>query len=106
MKIGINKKYKYLTFEEHCPNGMEFCEWVMQEEYETHSIIEIGDDLIKENLMFDQFDYYENMDKFVFNRNKYDEYLVGLDKPKPPSDKERIAMLEDTILFLLEGGMM
>lgn len=105
MKIAINKKYKYLTFEEHCPENENFEKWVMQDKFETHSVIEIPDDVDKEKLRFDQFDYDAKTDTFVFNREKYNEFLNELNKPVEPTETDlmRDCILEiDYRLILLE----
>ena len=105
MKIAINKKYKYLTFEEHCPEGEDFETWVMQDKFETHSILNIADDVDKESLMYNQFDYDESTDTFIFNIDKYNAYLEELNRPLPPSDKERLEALEQAMLEMVLGGM-
>lgn len=106
MKIAINKKYKYLTLEEHCPEGENFEEWVMQDKFETHSIIVISDDVEKENLRYDQFNYDESTDTFIFNIDKYNAYLEELNKPQPITEEEqRILDLELAIATILGGGM-
>ena len=76
MKIAINKKYKYLTFEEHCPEGEDFETWVMQDKFETHSILEI-EEVNREHLRFNHFDYDGEKDEYTFNKNKYDVYVMS-----------------------------
>lgn len=105
MKIAINKKYKYLTFEEHCPENENFEKWVMQDKFETHSVIEIPDDVDKEKLRFDQFDYDAKTDTFVFNREKYNEFVKELAKSIPPTLEERISALEMLELERILGGI-
>ena len=106
MKIAINKKYKYLTFEEHCPENEVFENWVMQEKFETHSILNIADDVDKESLMFNQFDYDENTKTFTFNINKYNEYIEKMNEPQPLKEEEqRLLDLEMAMAAILGGGM-
>lgn len=105
MKIAINKKYKYLTFEEHCPENENFEDWVMQERFETHSVLEITDNVNKENLRFNQFDYDEVTDTFTFNMEKYNAYVKELNKPILPTLEDRIEALELLELERLFGGM-
>ena len=79
MLVAINKKYKYLTYIEHCPKGENFEDWVMQKQFETHSVLEI-EEVDKEYLRFDHFDYDDQNDEFTFNRQKYDSFILSLNK--------------------------
>lgn len=103
MKIAINKKYKYLTFEEDCPKSESFETWVMQERFETHSILEI-DDINTEYLRYDQFDYNVDTNSFVFNLEKYNSFIEKTKQPLPPSEKERLEALEQALLEIVLGG--
>jgi len=106
MKVAINKKYKYITLEEHCPEDEVFEDWVMQEKFETHSIINLTEDIEKDNLRFEQFDYDELKDTFTFNADKYNAYLKLLNKPQPLTEEEqRILDLELAMAAILGGGM-
>lgn len=105
MKIAINKKYKYLTFEENCPKGQTFEVWVMQDRFETHSIIEITEQVDISKLRFNHFDYDEATDTFTFNIDKYNDYLEELNQPNPPNEKERLEALEQAMLEMIMGGM-
>lgn len=104
MKVAINRKYKYLTFKEDCPQGLEFTEWVMQDKFETHSIVNVPDSVEKDKLRYNQFDYNEQIDTFTFNIDQYNEYLEELNKPLPPSEKERLEALEQAMLEMVIGG--
>ena len=76
MKVAINKNYKYLTFIEDCPKGADFETWVMQEKYETHSILEI-EEVNREHLRFNHFDYDGEKNEYTFNKDKYDKYVLS-----------------------------
>lgn len=112
MKIAINKKYKYITIEENCPEGEIFEEWVMQEKFETHSILNISEDVNVENLRFNQFDYDEATNVFAFSIDKYNAYLVELNAPQEPTEIEKLrleqaksnAEMIDLMMAML-GGM-
>lgn len=105
MKIAINKKYKYLTFEKDCPEDLDFENWAMQDKFETHSIIDISDDVAIENLRFNQFDYNVEANTFTFNIEKHNAYLKELNKPTPPNVEERLQALELIELERILGGM-
>lgn len=92
MKVAINKKYKYLTLEKHCPEEENFEEWVMQDRFETHSIITIADTIKKENLRYNQFDYDKSTDTFKFNIDKHNTYLKELNKPEEPTETEMLML--------------
>lgn len=74
MRIAINKKYKYIT-PESVYNGNGFEAWVMDEKYQTHSIVEVND-IDVDKLRFSHFDYDEETDIFSFNIDKYNADLV------------------------------
>lgn len=104
MKIAINKKYKYIT-PETVYESDNFEEWVTQERFETHSIIEIPNDVNVEYLRFNQFDYDERTDTFTFNIDKYNQFIELKNTPKPPSTEERLQALELALIDLTLGGM-
>lgn len=109
MKVAINKKYKYLTFKEHCPEGENFEDWVMQDKFETHSIIEIPNGVNKEYLRFNQFEYDEIADIFTFNIDKYNEYVKRLNNTPSSTENEsteqRLMDLEMAMAEILGGGI-
>ncbi len=109
MKVAINKKYKYLTFKEYCPEGENFEDWVMQDKFETHSIIETPNGVSKEYLRFNQFEYDEVTDIFTFNIDKYNKYVEKLNSAPLPTENElkeqRLMDLEMAMAEILGGGI-
>lgn len=71
MRVAINSRYKYLTFEHHCPDAEVFEAWVMQPQFETHSIVQVPEWVDADQLQFGHFDYEEVANKFEFNAGKY-----------------------------------
>ena len=106
MKVAINKKYKYITLETNNKSDLVFEDWVMQSKFETHSIVNIEEDINIDNLRFKQFDYEELREKFIFNIDKYNAYLIELNNPKPTETEilqAKISELEETINTIFGG---
>lgn len=103
MRVAINKKYKYITPENVPDIAGEFEEWVMDEKYQTHSIVEVDNSIDVEKLRFIHFDYDEKTDVFSFNVDKFNADLEKMNQ-KYPTELEYLLDL-DYRLSKIELGL-